>query len=331
MKILILGDIMLGENMFHLNRGILSNFEKKYDKLVSNEVREILFSDADAVFFNMEYSLYPGNDLSSRIPKERVYRAKTDSLNLFDSSILHMANVANNHFSQHGEESSKYTKRVLRDHDVNYIGDRADPHILKFENSTLKIWGYSMVKDNFYCFQYNKLNLETLPKVEAKKDNEFWAISLHWGDEYIAYPSLQQVNYAHSLVDMGFDLIIGHHPHVVQPIEYYKNGLIIYSLGNFIFDQNFSEITQKGLVVKVDTDDFKNSKFYKTTQENYRIQSIEECLEELEEMMTNTEYSMRLKKEQIKARKKMKKEYLKNILRTDIRVIPHIISKQFNK
>lgn len=331
MIILVLGDIMLGENMFHLNRGIFTKFKGEYDKLISTEIREILFSDADAIFFNMEYSLYQGNDLRERIPKNRVYRAKEDSLNLLDSKILRIANIANNHFSQHGEETSRYTKRVLRENGINYLGDRDDPLIFKFENSYIKMWGYSMVKDLFYNNQYNKLSLETLPKAEAKKENEFWTISLHWGDEYITYPSVQQVNYAHSLVDMGFDLIIGHHPHVIQPIEYYKNGLIIYSLGNFIFDQNFSKTTQKGLVAKVDTEDIKKSKIYKTTQTNFRISSIEESHEEITNLMANAEYAKTLQKEQIKARKKMKREYLKNIFRTDMRIIPHIISKQFNK
>ncbi len=331
MKILILGDIMLGENMFHLNRGILSNFENKYDELIPNKIRDTLLSNIDAIFYNMEYSLYQGNDLRRRIPKDRVYRAKADSLNLFDSRISSIANVANNHFSQHGEESSKYTKKVLREHWINYLGDKDDPHTMEFENSSIKMWGYSMVKDNFFCNQYNLLRLDTLPKAEVKKDNEFWAISLHWGDEYITYPSVQQVNYAHALIDMGFDLIIGHHPHVIQPTEYYKNGLIIYSLGNFIFDQNFSKTTQEGLVVKVDTDNLKKCKFYKTTQKNFRISFIEDTQEELTDIIANTEYSQTLEKEQIKARKKMKKEYLKNIFRTDIRVIPHIISKQFNK
>ena len=84
-----------------------------------------------------------------------------------------------------------------------------------------------------------------------KKKDEKWIISIHWGDEYIGIQSKNQINLAHQLIDLGFDLIIGHHPHVIQPIETFNEKLILYSLGNFIFDQNFSKRTQKGLVEKI--------------------------------------------------------------------------------
>ena len=55
---------------------------------------------------------------------------------------------------------------------------------------------------------------------------------------------------AHKLIDAGADIIVGHHPHVAQEIERYKDGWILYSLGNFVFDQSFSEETRTGLVAE---------------------------------------------------------------------------------
>jgi len=75
-------------------------------------------------------------------------------------------------------------------------------------------------------------------------------VSLHWGHEYEAEPREWQKNLAYGLIDAGADLVIGHHPHVVQPTEHYKNGYIAYSLGNFVFDQFFSKATMEGLVVE---------------------------------------------------------------------------------
>ncbi|MCJ7788674.1 MAG: CapA family protein, partial [Candidatus Atribacteria bacterium] len=74
-------------------------------------------------------------------------------------------------------------------------------------------------------------------------------ISLHWGEEYQLTNSLAQQKLAHQIIEAGADLIIGHHPHVVQNIEKYQGKLIFYSLGNFIFDQYFFLETQQGLAV----------------------------------------------------------------------------------
>ena len=71
----------------------------------------------------------------------------------------------------------------------------------------------------------------------------------HWGREYELIQSESQQKIAHNFIDSGADLIIGSHPHVVQPIEIYKNKAIFYSLGNFVFDQYFSEDVKNELIV----------------------------------------------------------------------------------
>ena len=77
-------------------------------------------------------------------------------------------------------------------------------------------------------------------------------MSVHWGQEYQIKSSVFQQKLARKIIDSGADLIIGHHPHVVQEIEIYNNKLIFYSLGNFVFDQYFSEQTQQGLAVALE-------------------------------------------------------------------------------
>jgi poly-gamma-glutamate synthesis protein (capsule biosynthesis protein) len=71
----------------------------------------------------------------------------------------------------------------------------------------------------------------------------------HWGTEYEAIHSASQEKLAHSWIDAGADIIIGSHPHVIQDAEMYKNRPIFYSVGNFVFDQSWSEPTQRGLIV----------------------------------------------------------------------------------
>ena len=67
----------------------------------------------------------------------------------------------------------------------------------------------------------------------------------HWGPEYKLLPSLAQKDDAHVFIDAGADLIVGAHPHVIQPFEMYNGKLIVYSLGNFIFDQSIKPLVGK--------------------------------------------------------------------------------------
>jgi poly-gamma-glutamate synthesis protein (capsule biosynthesis protein) len=86
---------------------------------------------------------------------------------------------------------------------------------------------------------------------DEKASERFVIIYPHWGNEYQTSHSAKQEETAHDMVDAGADLIIGSHPHVVQDSEIYKNKPIFYSLGNFVFDQTFSQETQRGLIIGV--------------------------------------------------------------------------------
>jgi poly-gamma-glutamate synthesis protein (capsule biosynthesis protein) len=89
--------------------------------------------------------------------------------------------------------------------------------------------------------------IEAVEKLKKKADVVI--VSLHWGDEYRQKPNSRQIKIAHQLIDAGADLILGHHPHVLQPIEEYKDGVVVYSLGNFVFDQRKSA-TRKSVIFR---------------------------------------------------------------------------------
>ena len=74
---------------------------------------------------------------------------------------------------------------------------------------------------------------------------------MHFGEEYQGNANDRQKKLAHLAIDSGAKIVVGHHPHVVQEVEQYKNGVIAYSLGNFIFDQNFSKETMQGLALEI--------------------------------------------------------------------------------
>ena len=86
---------------------------------------------------------------------------------------------------------------------------------------------------------------------DAKKGHDFVFLNVHWGEEYSTVPTARQKDLAHKFIDAGVDLIVGHHPHVIQPMEIYKEKPIFYSLGNFIFDQSSPKGVETGLSVGV--------------------------------------------------------------------------------
>lgn len=334
MKILLLGDVMLGENLFHLNRGIASKYCKNYRDVISLLVRNLLFKDCDAIFFNMEYSLIDHPDISKLYPSSRVYRGDVDSLDFLDFNKTKIFNIANNHFSQHGKKSSIYTKNTLSAKGINYIGDSNDPFIFLKDKNKYSFWAYSTINDPSYCEEYNSISLENLASVNEgikKGNNEFWAISLHWGDEYIGCPSSTQKEIAYKLVDNGFDLIIGHHPHVIQTVEKHKDSLIVYSLGNFISDHNFSKETTTGLAALVDTEKISKTKFYKTEQVDYIVVKANEINMASLNQQLNIDYNIALKRIHKKYIRKNKIEYLKNIHNTDYKIISNLIKKNILK
>ena len=77
-------------------------------------------------------------------------------------------------------------------------------------------------------------------------------LTLHWGIEYQHLPESYQSQMAKDFIDAGADVIIGHHPHCIQGVETYHGGLIFYSLGNFIFDQDWSLQTRQGLALELE-------------------------------------------------------------------------------
>ena len=86
---------------------------------------------------------------------------------------------------------------------------------------------------------------------DASKHVDILVVSFHFGDEYQPLSNNRQKYLARQAVDSGADIIAGHHPHVEEEVEEYGGALIAYSLGNFVFDQSFSEETMRGLKLDV--------------------------------------------------------------------------------
>ncbi|MDD5652458.1 MAG: CapA family protein [Parcubacteria group bacterium] len=244
-KILFAGDLMLDRyNREIIERYGASHFTQKISSLFENQDLKVAnlegpVSDNRSVSVNTEN----GNPGHMKFTFDR--KSASDFL---ESSGINAVNLGNNHILNFGESGAGETVDFLTQAGIGYFGSPLDPRNSYIEK---EINGIKIALVNYNKFYKEDLE-NTLNKVrEAKSKNEFVIVYAHWGSEYKLIQSQKQADSAHLLIDSGADLIIGSHPHVVQPVEIYKGKAIFYSLGNFVFDQYFSEDVKNELLVAV--------------------------------------------------------------------------------
>ena len=175
-------------------------------------------------------------------------------------------NLANNHIFNYGQDGFNQTKNLLNQNQVDYFySHNLDTEFIKKEVNGINFGflGYDFITNP--KLDPNQI-INTIKKYDSQVD---WLIvSLHWGNEYLPKAEIWRVTLAHQLVDAGADIVHGHHPHVLQPTEIYKNKPIFYSLGNFIFDQSWSKETSSSEMVTLKVN---QNNILETTQKPYLI------------------------------------------------------------
>jgi len=243
---LFFGDLML-------DRYVKTQIEKKdltylLENLAGGEKR--FFQGVDIISANLEgvvtaggkhYSPQKTHDFAFDF--EYIKELKEYNFNFF--------NLANNHFYDQGVRGLEETRINLQDLNIAYSGN----HLRSVDKNTVKILDVANLKIamlglNITAGMFDEKEVNNLIQ-GLRNEVDKIIVNIHWGVEYSHNQNKTQIKVAHELIDNGVDLIIGHHSHVVQGAELYKNKMIFYSLGNFIFDQYFSSDTQEGLVVGV--------------------------------------------------------------------------------
>lgn len=166
---------------------------------------------------------------------------------LRQAGVTH-AGLANNHTFDFGSAGYENTASSLELAGINIFGhpnyiNASSSSVIKIDNINVGILGLNLIVEDS-----DLNNLET--QVETMTANtDMQIVYIHWGNEYVKEASVHQRALATRLADLGIDVIIGHHPHVIQEIEKINHTLVFYSLGNFLFDQYFSEEVQTGLML----------------------------------------------------------------------------------
>ncbi|MDB4940223.1 MAG: hypothetical protein JWO40_648 [Candidatus Doudnabacteria bacterium] len=246
------GDIMLARNVGVKikENGVDYPFEK---------VKPYL--QADIVFANLECPITAGPPVPTG---SMIFHANPgDELGLQHAGF-NIVSLANNHTMNFGNKGMLDTVSLLKMAGINYVGAGKDsaeasaPVYIEKNGIKFAFLGYNdpdVVPDNYFA-TVNKpgTNRLDIPKMQtavkaAKQNADIVIVSLHSGIEYKT-PDQHQIDFDHAAIDAGAEMVLGHHPHVLQTVEKYHGKYILYSLGNFVFDQMFSLETRQSVITK---------------------------------------------------------------------------------
>lgn len=248
-RILFAGDIML-------SRDVGAAITRAQDPLLPfNKVSEVIRS-ADISFANLES---PFSDKPTVMEAELVFKASPEYIQGLLSAGFDVLSTANNHAYDQGVYGVTYTYNWLKEHGILPSGSNPE----KFD-PTEAIIQKNDIRFAFLSYTYSAANRggDSSPLIGNFNDPEqmqqdirdikgrnadVLVVSMHAGQEYERDPGEKQKEFARKAIDAGADLVIGHHPHWAQTVEEYKDKWILYSLGNFVFDQMWSRDTREGL------------------------------------------------------------------------------------
>lgn len=230
-KLLAVGDIFL---------------QTKNNKHPFEVVKEV-FRDKDILFGNLETVL---SNSGKEVEKAFSFHTSPDKVIYLKDAGFDILNIANNHTMDLGVEGFNETMEVLNRNDLLFMGAGNQKFeqswaIIERKNIRIALLGYHT--DGFKnpeegIFMNRIEEKEIINDIKSIRSVcDTIVVSLHWGIEKVFYPSPQQIEIAHKLIDSGATVILGHHPHVIQGIERYGHGLIAYSLGNFQLEFNPKE------------------------------------------------------------------------------------------
>jgi poly-gamma-glutamate synthesis protein (capsule biosynthesis protein) len=253
--LMAVGDLMFGRKVESARRG-----RTDPDPLAA--VREVL-SSADLTVGNLECVLGTEGDFREWSSYDKIrLGAPADSVRFLTASGFDVVFLGNNHVLDFGKEGLESTARTLSGAGIGAVGWWAGqgvnrPVVLERKGVRFAFLAYSDVSPSY--FKAGADSPGTIPPLSeilardiraARKIADWVVVSVHWGEEYRRVPTAKQRRIARDMVDRGADLVLGHHPHVIQPFEKYRGRVIAYSLGNFLFDLR-NPRSRESLVLRV--------------------------------------------------------------------------------
>ncbi len=247
------GDVMLSRN-------VAARARAKKDPAAPFRDIAPVFAEADIAFCNLES---PFSDKGALMQSGMIFKAEPDMIAGLELAGIDVVSTANNHARDRLAYGLEYTLDHLAAHNIAAVGtgktvEAARAGVVLPRNGLrfgFLAYTYDANNGNFTDVE-PRINVWSVDAVRAdiaamKPRADVILVSMHAGNEYQTKPSQQQVQFARAAIDAGARAVIGHHPHVRQPWEWYGGGAIFYSLGNLIFDQFQRTETQIGSLAEL--------------------------------------------------------------------------------
>lgn len=252
---LAVGDMMI-------SRGVASRIARANDPLVPFRQMDAVFRSTDFNFGNLEVPISGNNNV---LGKGLVFNMHTRDIAGLKTYNFKVLNLANNHALDQGINGVRSTRKFLAENDFTFlgVGDNLDeawqPKIITVKGVKIGFVGasYASINDGGVARNDYVARIEDRDRLKKAIEQlraegaDFIVATMHAGVEYTRKPHQPQIDFARAAIDFGADMVIGAHPHWVQIFETYKDKYIFYSLGNFIFDQEWSRDTKEGLALKI--------------------------------------------------------------------------------
>ena len=241
-RLLFVGDIMLDRNVKARTR-VSGDPIYPFQKLSKNWLASFEYTIG-----NLEGAL-----TDKRRPPEKSIDFQFDPSEaaIIKSQGIDAVSQANNHALDQGALGYEDSVRRLRSSGLLVFGHQVQDDVIALATTTIQGHRFAFLGFNTTD---NPLNRETASSTIAlaRQQADTVIVTMHWGSEYHDKPDASTVELGHWLIDHGVDIVIGGHPHWAQGISTYKGKPIVWSLGNFIFDQDWSPETRQGLTVEID-------------------------------------------------------------------------------
>lgn len=252
-RLLFAGDVMF-------SREVRQQILASHDPAMPFRKIAPLMQGADIAFINLET---PFSDAGPYYEHGLIFHAAPEFIAGLRLADIALASTANNHARDCGTEGVTFTVNWLKRHGIQPVGSSLSAEathrgvILTRKEIRFGFLGYTYDQSNGNWRDIDDRIAIADDKVvrrdvqALRKRCDVVIVSMHNGIEYMAQPSAKQISFAHAAIDAGATLVVGHHPHVIEPVERYRNGEIFYSLGNFVFDQFQRKETQHGEMAEV--------------------------------------------------------------------------------
>lgn len=235
-----------------------------------------IFSGADISFVNLETCV--SNRGESEKKEGYGFQTLPEYLQVYTEAGIDLVSVANNHVRDFGMDALDDTFTNLDAYGIGYIGAGRDiteaEKMIVYEVNGVKVGftALNMINMNptWYatdeCAGINCIDFADCDRYlslisEYDKQCDVLFVSVHWGVEYTNAITEEQEQFGHMLCDSGADIILGHHSHTLQPIEYYNGSMIFYSLGNFLFYKMDDEAGKTAIFeIEIDKNGFVSGK-----------------------------------------------------------------------